>query len=817
MALHALTRLYLANRCNTAYIVPSLPPLGLLRLGLGLVIMRNWHRCLACTSLEPEGSYRNTGSDRYNARRGGCRVRVGVSSGSCGYATPAVELSIKTWLTNNILSIPIRDSQDKSRNRVSKSMPRQKRKETNISVKPGRRPSPQPPAPPAASAKRLRVSLACNACRAARERCDGGRPVCGPCSAQSRACSYRTAIKKRGVQAGYLRTIEVALAYVLEKHPETEDDLYQQLTSGSGTIRSESRQLYDRWTNCRVQRQIGRLLADDSNAVFDQNLSRGASDTEGDTLAADAQLHLELGSRQNKPRPNAQLPSNWRRLVDIYFAYTHCWLPIIDKEQVLNAALAIPPEGIAIRSAIDLPPSVAELWAVLALASFQDAASLGSSSETHQPPRQIYAIARDMIPSEDNQLKLSHIKALLIHSVVLIGQGAGLAAWMQIGTTVRLALHMRRKEELGSDCDRSCRSSIAFILSACLMLNTITSACLGQPTFIKVDIEEVRAALDSLTEGAEDEPWDPISGLGNSSSKPLKTSPLRSFKQLCKLSQILSANLDNEGASGDPPFVVTTEDLVQCLDPRFSFCNSLILCKSTPLEPSAFVLHTLFIVATIHIVQRYRSSLLSSLMEVVESYVCALGACGAPPIIVGLLGIVRRLGHVAHMHDYEQAKLDSMTGILRSIWRSESPRQTLTDSSGDTPDLVLGQPSIGCTQYSAALGTDYNAFPDPAFNFAFANDMAPSLASSTPDTHIASMQTYAGSDVSLGQTPYDSLGLSFLGDGWMGGLGEQYIPNADVNDGSQSRPSSTLNEGGSSSRNAGRNTGPRFNINPDLG
>ncbi|POR31051.1 Quinic acid utilization activator-like protein [Tolypocladium paradoxum] len=187
----------------------------------------------------------------------------------------------------------------------------------------------------------------------------------------------------------------------------------------------------------------------------------------------------------------ARLPSNWRRLVDIFFTYADCWLPILDKDEVLKAAAGIPSEGITLGPSTALPPSYAERWPTLALASFQDASTQAAPSpdiENHGSlsPKEFYSISRSMIPSEEKQFDLPLVQALLIHSV-LMGQGAGLAAWMLVGTSV--------------------------------------------------DIEEVDSVVGALPEGT-DETWAPVTGLDNSFATAMVASPLKNFRQLYKLTQL---------------------------------------------------------------------------------------------------------------------------------------------------------------------------------------------------------------------------------------------------------------------------------------
>lgn len=635
--------------------------------------------------------------------------------------------------------------------------------------------------------KRQRVSHACSGCRRARERCDGQRPTCGPCSAQNRACLYRPSAKKRGIPAGYLRTVEVSLEYILERHPEIEEELYQQLVSQSSSLKTRTgrRELHQRWGEGRVRRLIQQT---DGLMALADHTSRDATeatDTEGDAgqgLSSDLQLYLQLNSplgAQSRPPTNAHLPSNWRRLVDIYFTYTHCWLPILSRDEIMSTAAAVPPEGIALHPTVELPSTYAELWAVFALASFQDAASLSPSNDHHLPPKKVYSIARDMIPPEDKKFEIPHLRALIIHSVVLVGQGAGLAAWMLVGTTVRLALHMRRRHELergGAGSDPCFKSAITLCFSACLMLNTITSACLNQPTFLNVDVEEVRTALESMAEFAVDDSWDPVPGVSAQPTGTLRTNPLKNFKQLCRFTQILSASLDTEGKSSkNKQCSVSPEDLLRSLDVDFSFCNSLIFGSCTPSEPSAFVLHTTFIVSTIYIVSGFKASLLSSLMDVVESCVSVLGACVTPPIVVGLLGIARRFGHMESMPDSERARMVMVIDALRNVWRPEALRQGLHGPWNQATPVPVSQSLVEGMQWSRLLDMSYgsedqvrDAMSGPGFTFSFADDTPQSFDSSSLDAQTSNFQPSPESVASQRAASYENPDLSFLFPGWMG-------------------------------------------------
>ncbi|KAJ5338203.1 hypothetical protein N7452_004931 [Penicillium brevicompactum] len=68
-----------------------------------------------------------------------------------------------------------------------------------------------------------RVSVACEACRKRKRKCDGSRPVCSYCLERDRACEY-TAEKriKRRVDPDYVRTLEDEIAMLKEELAQTQ-------------------------------------------------------------------------------------------------------------------------------------------------------------------------------------------------------------------------------------------------------------------------------------------------------------------------------------------------------------------------------------------------------------------------------------------------------------------------------------------------------------------------------------------------------------------------------------------------------------------
>ncbi|KAF4120850.1 Fungal Zn(2)-Cys(6) binuclear cluster domain [Geosmithia morbida] len=640
------------------------------------------------------------------------------------------------------------------------------------------------------TSKRQRVSLACDHCRAVRGRCDGRRPSCGACLAQHRDCSYTSSRRRRGTPTGYLRAIESSLAYLVQQSPNNAKLLECLLKNGTDIFASHPNpaadHLHKQWTNSRFRKDMWCLLVDgyrsehdtDGSVMDDESTSIRGTSIGRTSIGSNDVLRIIPGPRSTLPpelpdstrtsvatssssamsqqQPNAHLPTNWEHLVDVYFAYTHCWLPILDRETVMDAALSFPANGISTSQMANVPSMYAELWAVLALASFQDSDPMSNHDPTGPPnpcPHTIYSAARNMMPSEEKRFELPHLRALLLHSLVLMGQGSGLAAWMLIGTAVRLALHLRETGDLytyGGQSSPSPAGHLAF--AASLALNTLASAYLGQPTFLSVDTEQLTASINAMGNSSQDEVWASATG----DVPPAQVNPIKTFRQLYKMTQILSAHRANS-SSAKP---TTAQALIDCLDPEFSFCNSVILGRTTPTIPSAFVLHACFLTVLTQCEPGRRSSLLSSLREVIESCVSTFGPRGVPPVVVCLAGTALRSRHANRIEVGERSKWERVAGHLRMVWtgrtggrgRLETPA-AVSQSSADS-NLAPATPAALHSDAGSILGMQLDA-----------NSVDFDMATATAGTLWVGEHTAA-------HDPF----LSDMGPTWLNGGTPPYMP-----------------------------------------
>jgi len=122
-----------------------------------------------------------------------------------------------------------------------------------------------------------------------------------------------------------------------------------------------------------------------------------------------------------------ELPSETWHLLDVYFSYTHSWLPIIEKHDLLRTSYQYSQN----RNIGSTPGSGenAALWAAIAYAKFQHRAinniprALGNVREMVWTAERMYSQARSLIPNEEGNLELGKLW-LFPEAIVRLNVGA---------------------------------------------------------------------------------------------------------------------------------------------------------------------------------------------------------------------------------------------------------------------------------------------------------------------------------------------------------------------------------------------------------
>ncbi|RDW76554.1 putative C6 transcription factor QutA [Aspergillus mulundensis] len=243
-----------------------------------------------------------------------------------------------------------------------------------------------------------------------------------------------------------------------------------------------------------------------------------------------------------------QLPPNPWPLLDIYFSYTQCWFPILEKHDILRTAF---------RQADDDPYNTssasgdnAALWAVLALASIQQTSisatrQLSDLPDDRPDPNQLYEKARNLIPTESGTYQLGHVQALLILSLIRLGQQDWAAGWMLVGQAVRIAqsLGLNGSPNAATNMEEKPAGRSKHVFLGCFVLETLVAAQTGQvPSLRKSDLTRVGLINEDGLE--EWHPWEDQTGLRPiESSRSFQRGPLHAlstFNRLLSLMCILN-------------------------------------------------------------------------------------------------------------------------------------------------------------------------------------------------------------------------------------------------------------------------------------
>ncbi|CAG8241231.1 unnamed protein product [Penicillium nalgiovense] len=347
--------------------------------------------------------------------------------------------------------------------------------------------------------RRKRVSRACDRCRSKKDKCDGIRPTCSACQASGQSCSYDPHAKKRGLPEGYVRGLEKLWALSICNIDGFEDTMLAMLgdtaeSAGrreklmsvwSDDIASES--LHESWKTSRLFGALERMLSNsDTPGPATGKRSRNPQDDGPDSqwgfrvartstpldpgaprvvepFAASpgvkrARLSKESDGRgiATSPRP-LQLPPQTSQLLDIYFAVTHSWFPVVAKHNILRASYVYANAPLSIATASPGSGDHAALWAILSYTITQSRThSRAGPAGTVALAKEYYTVSRNLIPMEKERCEPGHIQALLLLTFVNMGLEDWNAAWLLSGQAVRMAIAMglgsvsdsRRSDEL---------------------------------------------------------------------------------------------------------------------------------------------------------------------------------------------------------------------------------------------------------------------------------------------------------------------------------------------------------------------------------
>jgi hypothetical protein len=155
-----------------------------------------------------------------------------------------------------------------------------------------------------------------------------------------------------------------------------------------------------------------------------------------------------------------QLPSNAFVLLEYYFSFTHSWLPMTEKHNMLKILYSYPPDGLPFNQVNTAEHS--ELWSIIALTMTQ-VADTTDLSDIDQVRRN----ADSLLPA--GNLEVPHIRALILRALDDYQRHELLSAWLRLGSAVRTLHLFRLLENLGKTA-KYCRHVhlVAFVVESTL-------------------------------------------------------------------------------------------------------------------------------------------------------------------------------------------------------------------------------------------------------------------------------------------------------------------------------------------------------------
>jgi hypothetical protein len=550
-------------------------------------------------------------------------------------------------------------------------------------------------------AKRTRVSRACDQCRIAREKCNGTQPTCSTCSSSKRSCTYTANVKKRGIQPGYIRALELALAYLFQHDPENESLVNDKLAQGGTSSLLLSREskdsikLHKRWRKTRFHTDVDKLLSGGEPSRQNQSepLLPETDDEDSDTedlvpkaTAGTFASVSEVRHQDALSQPSGQWPvtpqypisgetlvsmplDSWR-LLEIYFIYTQSWFPICSKENILKLSYAYPVEGIAL--SIELPDSGlhAELWSILAVASALD--NLGSDSDpvssherSAEPPSQIYATARSMIPKERGQFDLGHVKAALNLAILDIRRSSMEAAWLLVGYACRIL------ETMGSSVLRA-NPRHKHVFHGCYLLDCMLAIHLNLSPYFSLSKIRQHGKVDE--DGLDEwQPWNAGFDVYAGQQPRAPSLSLSSFNAISDVLALLH-DFDVEETAHRRSQLLKFWEI--SLPPKLAFV--CVANAPGPLNPPAILLRLTYFCAAFALTSS--QIWVTRLLKLLERAQDEIGWKRLPPVLRCLLEYIKRQHSVRPLSTEVHSRLMKVLAVVNAAWPSDAARPQMQAS-----------------------------------------------------------------------------------------------------------------------------------------
>jgi hypothetical protein len=599
----------------------------------------------------------------------------------------------------------------------------------------------------AAGAARKRVSQACDKCRSRKDKCDGRKPKCSACVKRKLLCNYNPSGKKRGLPEGYVRNLEghkqrqdcyvedleIICALSLQRSSKDRGVTALLDVNKMDFLKDELLQAWNdedvaeglrtAWRQSQTFRELRTRHSwrkeDDSSLFGRKHTSRDGSHADDDhhEVHSDAESLITVEDPTRKAerrlRPNQmidairfqypqtshnptighshysipvqlELPSRAWHLLNIYFAHTHSWLPIVEKHDILRIYHGSSKTGSQTPTEVADSGSQAVLWSILAFADVQyvgihglDRTELGTESPSTED---MQLFARSLIPREDGAFEIEHIQALLVLSLLMLGSDKLQAAWLLSGEAVRIAFQLGLHQPK-SESTLKPREKHVFL--GCFAVDTLISARLKMPPHLTSD--DIDAIGGQIEESGLEE-WDTWSDvLGSKRGSFSSTRPpliCSTFNKLIVTLRCLN-RLARGISTSNENFPLTTS-IISYLNASFNNEKnselSLATNQRSKMLPHHFNLHLTYLTARMtYLLCRYKSPLdinsneatlaeLSSVVletsQMLNDFEDSFGLAIAPPITEYFISVLQENHHLLG------SKLRAHGSEMESNWKS---------------------------------------------------------------------------------------------------------------------------------------------------
>ena len=307
-------------------------------------------------------------------------------------------------------------------------------------------------------------------------------------------CRYEPITKKRGLPEGYVRGLEKLWVVCLGKIDGLEDAVLA-LTSETTDVfqawneHAVADHLHATWKDSKILTSLEGLLAatekephvgtkrrrQDQEGELDANGEIEEPDDGNVTLPLEplyrVEAYLQI-SDDHVPLQIVALPTEMPRYLEYYFNHMHCWFPIVDRPQTLRTYYSYLKNNSTEQQS---QSTMALLWAISAVASQQ----MEGNDRTAEPRSSAYQrTAASLIPVNDEEISLSHVQAMLLLSLLEVGQDNWSKAWFCTGQAVRHILQLCAGQ---GDIDER----ILTVLLATVIIDTIVATHLSLPPHLR--------------------------------------------------------------------------------------------------------------------------------------------------------------------------------------------------------------------------------------------------------------------------------------------------------------------------------------------